>query len=91
MKEKNEPATTTLRFGHFGCAKHEWTVLAKDYHGESVPIIYANRTQARRKANELGSAWAVKQGPQSRRFYVVRVNNPNINYMAYHGAEARAA
>ena len=34
-------------------------VLAKQYKGELYAVTYANRTQAFRKARELGKGWAV--------------------------------
>ena len=35
------------------------TVLAKSYKGTATPVTYANRTQADRKARELGPEWFV--------------------------------
>lgn len=34
-------------------------VLAKLYKGTAMAVTYANRTQAERKAAELGAGWAV--------------------------------
>jgi len=34
-------------------------VLAKLYQGEPYPVTYSNRTQAERKAAEMGAPWAV--------------------------------
>jgi len=44
------------------------TVLAKMYKGEPTALTYANRTQAQRKAEQLGAGWAVYRG--RRAFYV---------------------
>jgi hypothetical protein len=44
-------------------------VLAKMYEGEPYPVTYANRTQAERKAAELGAGWAVFRF-MGRPFYV---------------------
>lgn len=46
-------------------------VVAKIYNGEPYAVTYANRTQANRKAVELGEGWAVYQF--GRPFYVGRV------------------
>jgi hypothetical protein len=45
------------------------TVLAKLYKGSPSPVTYANRTQAERKAAELGVGWSVYKG-MGRPFYV---------------------
>ena len=47
------------------------TVLGKVYKGEVCAVTYANRTQAQRKAAELGSEWAVYHF--GRPFYVGRI------------------
>jgi hypothetical protein len=44
--------TLTVRQGGF-------EVLAKDYKGDTVSVKYANRTQAIKKATELGDEWDV--------------------------------
>ncbi len=44
-------------------------VLAKLYKGEPCAVTYANRTQARRKATELGPGWSVIHG-LARPFYI---------------------
>lgn len=44
-------------------------VLARDYNGTLEAVTYSNRTQANRKAAELGVAWTVWQGT-GRPFYV---------------------
>lgn len=36
-----------------------WNVLAKEYHGDMTPVKYGNRTQAQRKAADLGPGWEV--------------------------------
>lgn len=41
-------------------------VLGKLYKGEPCALTYSNRTQARRKANEIGGTVYHRQGP----FYV---------------------
>ena len=43
-------------------------VLAKSYMGEIIPLTYANRTQAQRKAEISGSNWTVYRF--GRPFYV---------------------
>ncbi len=42
------------------------TVLGKLYKGEVTALAYANRTQARKKADEIGGTVYHRQGP----FYV---------------------
>ena len=46
-------------------------VLAKPYHGHNMAVTYANRTQAEKKAAEMGNGWAVYHF--SRPFYVGKV------------------
>ena len=43
-------------------------VLAKPYHGKPSAVTYSNRTQAQRKAEELGAEWEVYR--PGRIFYV---------------------
>lgn len=50
------------------------TVLAKLYKGEPSAVTYANRTQAQRKAAELGEGWEVARW--GRPFYVARFDAP---------------
>lgn len=45
-------------------------VAAKLYEGEAYALTYANRTQANRKATDLGDGWEVIRG--GRPFYVAR-------------------
>jgi hypothetical protein len=57
------PLTVKLNNGH--------EVLAKPYNGEPYAVTYSNRTQAERKASELGVGWSVSQFA-GRPFYVVK-------------------
>lgn len=59
----NEPITAKLNNGR--------EVLAKVYEGEPYPVTYSNRTQAERKAAELGHPWAVFRF-RGRPFYVAK-------------------
>jgi hypothetical protein len=61
--EDNGPLTYKLNNGIY--------VLAKLYKGEPYPVTYANRTQAHRKAAELGEPWDVFQF-SGRPFYVAK-------------------
>jgi len=60
----NKPLTTRLNDGR--------EVLAKFYQGEPFAVTYANRTQANRKAAELGPGWDVVRCVSGRPFYVQR-------------------
>ena len=62
---KTKPLTTRLQDGR--------EVLARLYQGEPCAVTYANRTQANRKAAELGPGWDVIQG-YGRPFYIRRVS-----------------
>jgi hypothetical protein len=64
-KDKREDAMNTLTT-KLRCGK---TVLAKVYENLVFPMTYANRTQAERKAAELGAGWSVYKGPR-RPFFV---------------------
>ena len=48
------------------------TVLGKTYKGRICAVTYANRTQAQKKADELGVGWAVYHF--GRPFYVGQVS-----------------
>lgn len=61
--KNNAALTVQLRSGRI--------VLAKVYECFTMPITYANRTQAEKKAAALGSEWEVFKGI-SRPFYVAR-------------------
>lgn len=50
------------------------TVFASPYNGKLVPVVYANLSQARKKAEKLGEGWDVWQSPLSRRFFVVKAS-----------------
>ena len=47
-----------------------WIVLAKLYRGEPAALHYANRTQAQRKALQLGKDWSVYYPRYGGPFYV---------------------
>jgi len=51
--------------------KHGRKVLARVYGGQPVPMTYANRSQAAKKAAQLGPDWAVYQW--GRPFYVAQM------------------
>ena len=48
-------------------------VLAKNYKGSLCAFTYSNRTQAEKKAIELGNEWAVYKG-LGRPFYIKKLS-----------------
>lgn len=51
-------------------------VLAKTYEGMTLAVTYSNRTQANKKAAQMGNGWTVYQF--GRPFYVGKVKDPAI-------------